>query len=156
MMKLNLATFENREKNRIFVILDFRFTSEAIIAHGNFCSIFAIWRLFSTQNAQNRFFSILLRNTKFQLHHISKWAKSDRNSVIWLKMKSGCSSRKQHFFSHFEEFQLKMRWKVRIRVYFAVRKLETCSNHNYSILFSVLIDLFEFKITFSTFQSIFS
>ena len=54
-----------------------------------------------------------------------------------LKMKSECSSRKQHFFSHFEQFQLKMRWKVQIYTYFVVRLLDTCSNHNLSILFSL-------------------
>jgi hypothetical protein len=48
----------------------------------------------------------------FQLNHISKWAKSDRNSLIWLKMKSERSSQKQHFFSHFKQFQLKMRCKM--------------------------------------------
>ena len=155
-MELNFETFENRGKIGIFAILDLRFPSEAIIAHGNFCGIFAIWRLFSTQNARNRFFFVSPENTKFHLDHISKWAKSDRNSLIWLKMKSERSSRKQHFFSHFEQFVLKMRWKVRICLYFVVRKLGTCSNHILSFLFTFLIHLFKFKTTFRTFQRIFS
>ena len=96
----------------ILAIMSVRFPSEAIIAHGNFCGVFANWSLFCGQNARNCFFFVWPGNTKFHLDHTSKWAKSARNSLIWLKMKSERSSRKQHFFSHFEEFVLEMRWKV--------------------------------------------
>ena len=45
-----------------------------------------------------------LKKALFQLHHTSIRAKSAGNSLIWLKMKSERSSKKQHFFSHFKHF----------------------------------------------------
>ena len=49
------------------------------------------------------------------LGNIWIWAISDRNSLIWLKIKSERSSQKQHFFSHFKQmhFLVKEFWKVR-------------------------------------------
>ena len=107
-----METFESVKKIKIFDILDFRFAAGAIIAYQNFCGIFAIWRIFSAQNAENRFFSASPKNALFQLHHISKWANSDRISLMWSILKSERSSQKQHFFSHFKQFQLKMRCEV--------------------------------------------
>ena len=112
MMKLKMETFESAQKIKIFDILHLRFAAQAIIAHQNFFCIFAIWRIFSVGNAENLDLLSFFERANVQLHHTSKWANSDRNSLMWLKMKSERSSQKQHFFSHFEQFQLKMRWKV--------------------------------------------
>ena len=112
MFELKMETFEKLGKIKIFGILGIRYAAEAIIAHQNFCAIFAIWRIFSVGNGENRFFLALLEKANVQLHHISKWANSDRNSLIWLKLKSERSSQKQHFSSHFKQFKLKMRCEV--------------------------------------------
>ena len=155
-MELNFETFEKRKKIEILVILDLRFAPEAIFAKENFWPIFGRWSIFDRHMTRNLHFRKEFENTNIHVNHTSEWAKSARNSLIWFKMKSGRSSRKQHFFSHFEQFQLKMRWKVRICLYFVVRKLGTCSNHILSFLFIFLIHLFKFKTTFRTFQRIFS
>ena len=113
MFELKMETFEKLGKIKIFGILGIRYAAEAIIAHQNFCAIFAIWRIFSVGNGENHFFLALLEKANVQLHHISKWANSDRNSLMWFKLKSERSSQKQHFFSHFEQFQQKMCCKMR-------------------------------------------
>ena len=100
---------KKEKKIEIFDILDPRFTAEAIIGRQNFCGIFAIWSIFGVPNVENRFFVSSPENALIQLQHTSIRAKSDRNSLIWLKMKSERSSQKQHFFSHFKQIQLKMR-----------------------------------------------
>ena len=112
MMELKMETFESAQKIKIFDILDFGFAAEAIIAYQNFCGIFAIWRIFSVGIAKNLDLLSLPERANIQLHHTSKCAKSDRNSLIWLKMESERSSQKQHFFSHFEQFQQKMCCKM--------------------------------------------
>ena len=109
MMKLKMETFEKREKIEISCILGRRFASEAIFAQENFLPIFGIWSIFDRHMTRNLHFRKEFENTNIHVNHTSKWAKSDRNSLIWLKIKSERSSRKQHFFSHFEQFQLKMR-----------------------------------------------
>ena len=102
MMELKMEAFESCEKIKIFDILDCRFAAEAIIAHMIFCGILAISSIFDLQNAENRFLLKSPEKAWFVLHHTSIWAKSDRNSLIWLKMKSERSLQKQHFFSHFK------------------------------------------------------
>ena len=133
-----MEVFESREKIKFFDILDPRFAAEAIIAHLIFCGIFAIRSIFDLQSAENRFLLKSPKKAWFHLHHTSKWAKSDRNSLSWLKMKSERSLQKQHFFSHFKDFQLKMRSKSSIFVCFVVRTLQTCSNPQIPRLFLFL------------------
>ena len=63
MMELKMETFESVKKIKSFDILDLRFAAGAIIAYQNFCGIFAIWRIFSVGNAENRFLLALPENT---------------------------------------------------------------------------------------------
>ena len=125
MFELKMETFESAQKIKIFDISDLRFAAEAIIAHQNFRSIFAICSIFSAQIARNLIFLKNFENSGIDAHHTSKWANSDRISLMWFKLKSERSQQKQHFFSHFKQFQLKMRCESWICVYFAVRALET-------------------------------
>ena len=71
-------------------------------------------------------------------------------------MKSERSSKKQHFFSHFKQFQLKMRCKSWICVYLVVRTTQTFLNPHFPSLFSFLHCISKFKTTFSILQRIFS
>jgi len=90
-----------------------------------FRSIFAICSIFSDQNARNLIFPKVFENSSVGVHHTSKWAKSDRISLMWLKLKFEHSQQKQHFLSHFKQLQLKMRCKSCTCVYFVARTLET-------------------------------
>ena len=86
MMELKMEPFESRKKIKIFDILEPVFAAETIIAHLILCGILVISNIFDLQNAENRF--LLKSPGKAWLHHISEWAKSDRISLIWLKIKS--------------------------------------------------------------------
>ena len=46
------------------------------------------WSKSGAQNAQNLDFSKIFESCHFQLHHTPEWAKSDRNSLMWLKLRS--------------------------------------------------------------------
>ena len=46
------------------------------------------WSKSGAQNAQNLDFSKIFEICHFQLHHTSGWAKSNRNSLVWLKLRS--------------------------------------------------------------------
>ena len=112
MMRLNSCVFWQSEQKTIFGISDTEYApdrenaAEILMGDNGFCSKSEV------RNVKNLNFLRAFESFHFQLHHTSKWANSDRNSLMWLKMKSERSSQKQHFFSHFEQFQLKMRWKV--------------------------------------------
>ena len=150
MMELKFDAFERIWKIEISDILDPRFAAEAIIAHQNFRSIFAICSIFSAQIARDLIFPKNFENSGIDAHHTSKWANSDRISLMWFKLKSERSHQKQHFFSHFKQFQLKMRCKSWI----------CCSNFwgNFFCSPQLLIltptflpQLFDFQILTSTF-----
>ena len=57
------------------------------------------WSKSGAQNAQNLDFSKIFESCHFQLHHTPEWAKSDRNSLMWLILKSELGLR---FFRFFE------------------------------------------------------
>ena len=57
------------------------------------------WSKSGAQNAQNLDFSKIFESCHFQLHHTPEWAKSDRNSLMWLNLKSELVLR---FFRFFE------------------------------------------------------
>ena len=107
-----MEIFERFGKMELFSILGFRFAAGAILAQKNFWRIFGVGSIFDPHIARNLDFSEVFKNARIVVNHTSKWAKSDRNSLIWLKMNSERSSQKQHFFSHFKPFQLKMRCKI--------------------------------------------
>ena len=104
---------------------------------------------------RNLIFPKKLENSGIDAHHTSKWAKSARNLLIWLKMKSERSSQKQHFFSHFEQFQQKMCCKTSISVFFVVKTLQTCLNSQFLTLFLFLHWISKFKTIFHILQHIF-
>ena len=96
------------------------------------------------------FFSrFAIENTKFQLYDTSKWAKSDSISI---KMKSERSSQKQHFFSHFKQFQLIMRCKVLNVVWIFEVEKQKCKHFRRSSYFNMVH--FEFWVIISNFRKI--
>ena len=71
MFELKMETFEKLEKFKIFDIWGLRYAAEAIIAHQNWCAIFAIWSIFGVHIAENCFFLASFEKANFQLNHTS-------------------------------------------------------------------------------------
>ena len=88
MMENKPCFFRRFEKKAIFGILEVEYATdrqnaaENHVGDNGFCSKSAV------QNIENLDFFAAFESFHFQLHHISEWAKSDRISPIWLKMKS--------------------------------------------------------------------
>ena len=88
MMKLNSCIFWQSEQKTIFgnsnteYAPDRENAAEILIGDNGFCS--KSW----VQNVENLNFLRAFESFHFQLKHISKWAKSERNLLIWFNLKS--------------------------------------------------------------------
>ena len=49
---------------------------------------YGFWRKSDVQNNKNPNFSAIFESCQIQLHHISEWAKSDTNSLMWSILRS--------------------------------------------------------------------
>ena len=88
MMELKQCFFERWEKKSIFDILDVEYAPHRKNAAENLAGDNGFWSKFGAQNVENLDFLSSFENFHIQLHHISEWAKSDKNSKIWLILRS--------------------------------------------------------------------
>ena len=93
MIELKQCIFRRSEKKTILGILDAEYApdrkndAEIQLGDNGFCSDSEV------RNAENLDFFAFFESFHFELHLASIWAKSDRNSLIWPKMKSGLGLR---------------------------------------------------------------
>ena len=74
--------FREVGKKSIFDILDVEYASDRKNAAENLAGDNGFWSKFGAQNVENLDFLSSFENFHIQLHHISEWAKSDKNSKI--------------------------------------------------------------------------
>ena len=100
MIELNICFFGRSEKKTIFGNMDAEYApdrengAQILMGDYGFCSIS------DAQNVENLNFFQFFESFHFQLKHIPEWAKSDRNSLIWLNLKSELGLR---FFRFLED-----------------------------------------------------
>ena len=100
-MKLNSCIFWKSEQKTIFGISDTEYApdrenaAEILMGDNGFCCSKS-----EVRNVKNLNFLRAFESFHFQLKHISEWANSDRNSLIWFNLKSELGFR---FFTFFED-----------------------------------------------------
>ena len=100
MMRINSWVFEFFWKNEISSHMAVEYAPQPKNEPKIFLGENCFWSKSAAQNAENLDFFAFFESFHFQLHHTPKWAKSDRNSLIWFKLKS---ERWFWFFIFFED-----------------------------------------------------